>query len=158
MCLSWQHLLLQHAGASHWVHLTTSLGTHCRRSAGRPATAAVFFPHPPPPSPPQNERGISALGVAVGFNRVPFVELLLDAGADLALRDGQGNTVLHYAAGARHDAARAHNCADYHDHALGGRLQVPAQLHMLQATQPGTCTAMFSPSNPPAGAWRLFFN
>lgn len=46
-----------------------------------------------------NERGISALGVAVGFNRVPFVELLLDAGADLALRDGQGNTVLHYAAG-----------------------------------------------------------
>jgi hypothetical protein len=49
--------------------------------------------------PLQNERGISALGVAVGFNRVPFVELLLDAGADLALNDSQGNTVLHYAAG-----------------------------------------------------------
>jgi hypothetical protein len=37
----------------------------------------------------------------VGFNRVPFVELLLDAGADLALTDSQGNTVLHYAAGRR---------------------------------------------------------
>jgi ankyrin repeat protein len=47
----------------------------------------------------QNERGISPLGVAVGFNRKDMVQLLLDAGADLAGRDGQGNTVLHYAAG-----------------------------------------------------------
>jgi hypothetical protein len=47
----------------------------------------------------QNERGISPLGVAVGFNRKDMVQLLLDAGADLAARDGQGNTVLHYAAG-----------------------------------------------------------
>lgn len=47
----------------------------------------------------QNERGISALGVAVGFNRKAAVELLLDAGADLSLRDAGDNTVLHYAAG-----------------------------------------------------------
>lgn len=61
---------------------------------------------PPPRSPPkkpntskQNERGISPLGVAVGFNRAPVVGLLLDAGADLEARDAAGNTVLHYAAG-----------------------------------------------------------
>jgi hypothetical protein len=55
----------------------------------------------------QNERGISALGVAVGFNRASFVQLLLDAGADLALRDAQGNTVLHYAAGEKGLALQA---------------------------------------------------
>jgi hypothetical protein len=47
----------------------------------------------------QNERGITPLGVAVGFNRTELVQLLLDSGADLAMVDGQGNTVLHYAAG-----------------------------------------------------------
>lgn len=47
----------------------------------------------------KNERGISPLGVAVGFNRVQVAQLLLDNGADLAQLDSQGNTVLHYAAG-----------------------------------------------------------
>eukprot|EP00878_Enallax_costatus_P034286 GHUV01038007.1.p1 GENE.GHUV01038007.1~~GHUV01038007.1.p1 ORF type:complete len:125 (+),score=63.08 GHUV01038007.1:3-377(+) len=46
-----------------------------------------------------NERGVSPLGVAVGFNRKAFVEMLLDAGADIGLRDAADNTVLHYAAG-----------------------------------------------------------
>lgn len=46
-----------------------------------------------------NERGITALGVAVGFNQKDLVELLLAAGADLELRDQSDNTVLHYAAG-----------------------------------------------------------
>jgi hypothetical protein len=65
-------------------------------------------PHAPwPPAPPpfsvafQNTRGISPLGVAVGFNRQAVVGLLLDAGADLEAKDGQGNTALHYAAGER---------------------------------------------------------
>lgn len=47
----------------------------------------------------QNDRGVSALGVAIGFNRKAMVELLLNAGADIALRDASDNTVLHYAAG-----------------------------------------------------------
>jgi ankyrin repeat protein len=47
----------------------------------------------------QNERGISPLGVAVGFNQQEIVELLLAAGADLNIRDASSNTVLHYAAG-----------------------------------------------------------
>ena len=45
-------------------------------------------------------RGISALGVAVGFNRLPAVQALLAAGARIDQPDGRGNTVLHYAAGA----------------------------------------------------------
>jgi hypothetical protein len=75
-------------------------------------TASTCFPCAFP-APLQNERGISALGVAVGFNRVPFVELLLDAGADLALNDSQGNTVLHYAAGGARQPAtwRGHAAA-----------------------------------------------
>jgi ankyrin repeat protein len=48
---------------------------------------------------PQNERGISPLGVAVGFNRKATVALLLDAGADMEAKDAAGNTVMHYAAG-----------------------------------------------------------
>eukprot|EP00879_Flechtneria_rotunda_P011121 GHRR01011618.1.p1 GENE.GHRR01011618.1~~GHRR01011618.1.p1 ORF type:complete len:304 (+),score=115.86 GHRR01011618.1:124-1035(+) len=46
-----------------------------------------------------NERGVSPLGVAVGFNHKDIVELLLNAGADLQAQDTAGNTVLHYAAG-----------------------------------------------------------
>ena len=44
-------------------------------------------------------RGITPLGVAVGFNRIAIVEALLEAGAAVEKPDGRGNTVLHYAAG-----------------------------------------------------------
>ncbi|GBF96449.1 hypothetical protein Rsub_09248 [Raphidocelis subcapitata] len=47
----------------------------------------------------KNERGIPALGVAVGFNQKEVVRLLLDRGADVAAADAQGSTALHYAAG-----------------------------------------------------------
>ncbi|MEW5318271.1 MAG: hypothetical protein WDW38_009504 [Sanguina aurantia] len=47
----------------------------------------------------QNDRGISPLGIAVGFNRVAVVELLLSFGADVMARDPKDNTTLHYAAG-----------------------------------------------------------
>ncbi len=55
-------------------------------------------------------RGISALGVAVGFNRLPAVRALLAGGAAVGQRDGRGNTVLHYAAGARARPTRAPAC------------------------------------------------
>lgn len=47
----------------------------------------------------QDARGISPLGIAVGFNRVQAVKELLDQGVDKEQKDKQGNTVLHYAAG-----------------------------------------------------------
>ena len=47
----------------------------------------------------QDARGITPLGVAVGFNRITAVEFLLETGADVHLADHRGNTVLHYAAG-----------------------------------------------------------
>ncbi|PNW72290.1 hypothetical protein CHLRE_16g674300v5 [Chlamydomonas reinhardtii] len=46
-----------------------------------------------------NDRGISALGVAVGFNRLEVVKLLIAAGADLTFRDPKKNSLMHYAAG-----------------------------------------------------------
>jgi ankyrin repeat protein len=49
----------------------------------------------------QNERGVTPLGIAVGFNRVAVVSLLLEKGAAVDKRDPAGNTVLHYAAGER---------------------------------------------------------
>lgn len=45
-------------------------------------------------------RGISPLGVAVGFNKLPIIQALLEAGADVEITDPKGNTPLHYAAGA----------------------------------------------------------
>jgi len=47
----------------------------------------------------QNERGISPLGIAVGFNRQAAVKVLLERGAEIDRRDPAGNTALHYAAG-----------------------------------------------------------
>jgi len=49
----------------------------------------------------RDARGITPLGVAVGFNRLPVVKALLGAGADVGLTDAKGNTPLHYAAGER---------------------------------------------------------
>jgi hypothetical protein len=54
----------------------------------------------------RDSRGITPLGVAVGFNRLSVVKALLAAGADVELTDGKGNTALHYAAGyGRQEAA-----------------------------------------------------
>ena len=47
----------------------------------------------------QDARGITPLGVAVGFNRIEAVECLLQNGANITITDKKGNTVLHYAAG-----------------------------------------------------------
>lgn len=47
----------------------------------------------------KDARGITPLGVAVGFNRVDVITELLQAGADVALTDSRGNIPLHYAAG-----------------------------------------------------------
>ena len=44
-------------------------------------------------------RGITALGLAVGYNKVALVKVLLEAGADVAKTDAKKSTVLHYAAG-----------------------------------------------------------
>jgi ankyrin repeat protein len=54
----------------------------------------------------QNEKGVPVLGLAVGFNQCPMVELLLAQGARVTDTDSQGNTALHYAAGyGRREAA-----------------------------------------------------
>jgi len=54
----------------------------------------------------RDERGITPLGVAVGFNRVAAVRALIAAGADPNLADGKGNAPLHYACGyGREEAA-----------------------------------------------------
>lgn len=47
----------------------------------------------------QNERGISALGIAVGFNRLEMVKLFIAKRTDLTFRDPKKNTLMHYAAG-----------------------------------------------------------
>lgn len=47
----------------------------------------------------RDARGITPLGVAVGFNNIPVVQALLENGADVTLTDARGNTALHYAAG-----------------------------------------------------------
>ena len=47
----------------------------------------------------KDKRGITPLGVAVGFNKIAVVEELLARGADVEACDPKGNTALHYAAG-----------------------------------------------------------
>lgn len=44
-------------------------------------------------------RGVTALGLAVGYNKVPLVKVLIEGGADVSKTDAKGSTVLHYAAG-----------------------------------------------------------
>lgn len=44
-------------------------------------------------------RGITALGLAVGYNKVALVRVLLEGGADVTKTDAKGSSVLHYAAG-----------------------------------------------------------
>ena len=48
----------------------------------------------------KDARGITALGVAVGFNKLPVIKALVKAGANVKLTDSKGHTPLHYAAGA----------------------------------------------------------
>ncbi|KAG1677482.1 hypothetical protein FOA52_001938 [Chlamydomonas sp. UWO 241] len=47
----------------------------------------------------KNDKDVTALGIAVGFNKKDVVALLIEKGANLEIRDAKGNTVLHYAAG-----------------------------------------------------------
>merc|ERR1719343_1825488 len=47
----------------------------------------------------QDPKGITALGYAVGANRIAVVKLLLDSRANPFAVDSQGNSALHYAAG-----------------------------------------------------------
>ena len=47
----------------------------------------------------KNEKGVTALGIAVGFNKIEMVKFLISKGADLEQRDARGNSALHYAAG-----------------------------------------------------------
>ena len=44
-------------------------------------------------------RGVTALGLAVGYNKVALVKVLLEGGADVAKTDAKGSSALHYAAG-----------------------------------------------------------
>merc|ERR1719265_774720 len=47
----------------------------------------------------QDHKGITALGYAVGANRIAVVKQLLDARANPHAVDASGNSGLHYAAG-----------------------------------------------------------
>ncbi len=67
-------------------------------------------------------RGITALGLAVGYNKVALVKVLLDGGADVSKTDAKGSTVLHYAAGnGKHQKSRLGHCvhACVHAYYLG---------------------------------------
>lgn len=44
-------------------------------------------------------RGVTPLGLAVGYNKLPVVKVLLKANADVHKADAKGSTALHYAAG-----------------------------------------------------------
>ena len=70
----------------------------------------------------QNDKSVTALGIAVGFNRKEMVSWLISKGADVMLVDGKGNTVLHYAAGegirsyrckSPFESSEVHNCSGH---------------------------------------------
>lgn len=44
-------------------------------------------------------RGVTPLGLAVGYNKLDIVKVLIAAGADVHQADAKGSTSLHYAAG-----------------------------------------------------------
>ena len=48
---------------------------------------------------PQDYKGITPLGYAIGANRIAVVKLLLDSRANPYAVDSSGNSGLHYAAG-----------------------------------------------------------
>mmetsp|Transcript_7688 Transcript_7688/g.22803 ORF Transcript_7688/g.22803 Transcript_7688/m.22803 type:complete len:312 (+) Transcript_7688:172-1107(+) len=77
----------------------------------------------------RDARGITPLGVAVGFNKLSVVKALLAGGADVALTDARGNTPLHYAAGyGRKDAAEVLLEAGAEATATNSDGQTPAQV------------------------------
>merc|ERR1719197_1570886 len=51
------------------------------------------------PLDPQDQKGITPLGYAIGANRIAVVKLLLDSRANPYAVDAAGNAGLHYAAG-----------------------------------------------------------
>lgn len=77
----------------------------------------------------KNERGVTPLGVAVGYNKVAAVKCLLKHGADVMARDAKGNTVLHYAAGyGRKEVAEVLIAAGAEIDALNGANQQPVDV------------------------------
>jgi hypothetical protein len=88
-----------------------ALPLHAAAKAGDAATLKKLLAAPGAdrPSPDARDaKGITALGTAVGFNRLDCVAALLDGGAAVDGTDGRGNTPLHYAAGyGRLDALKA---------------------------------------------------
>lgn len=77
----------------------------------------------------RDARGITPLGVAVGFNKLPVVKALVAGGANVALTDARGNTPLHYAAGyGRKEAAGMLLAAGAIATATNGDGQTPSQV------------------------------
>ena len=93
---------VHHGRRQQQVHASSSPRITCL-----PAMQKTWTPQPSQcprccsdqPGCAQDDRGITPLGVAVGFNRVKAVTALLEAHADVERTDRQGNTPLHYAAG-----------------------------------------------------------
>jgi len=75
-----------------------ALPLHAAAKAGDVAGVKALLASGTPPD-GRDARGITPLGVAVGFNRGEVVAALLAGGAAVDGTDGRGNTPLHYAAG-----------------------------------------------------------
>ena len=79
-----------------------ALPLHAAAKAGDAAAVKALLSAPAAARPDpdaRDARGITALGVAVGFNRSACVSALLEGGAAVDATDGRANTALHYAAG-----------------------------------------------------------